>query len=53
MKDKTLKAKGRANSALRIGIREAREALERGASRTAIAALDRAIDRADRMEKDA
>lgn len=53
MKDKTLKAKGRANSALRIGIREAREALEKGSSRSAIVALDRAVSRADRMERDA
>lgn len=53
MKDPKLKAKGRANGALRIGIREAKQQLLDHHPLKAIETLDRAVRRADRIERDA
>lgn len=53
MKDKKLKAKGRAIGALRMGARTARQLIEEDRKAEAIETLDLALSRADRMERDA
>lgn len=50
---KDLQAKGRANCALRIGLRAARDEFEAQGDSNAAADCQRALDRADRLERDA
>ena len=49
---KDLKAKGRANSALRIGLRTAQQEFEEQGDSNAAADCRRALERADRLERD-
>lgn len=48
--DPKVKAKGRANSALRIGLREAREELKAKGHRRAAERCTRALKRSERLE---
>jgi hypothetical protein len=51
--DPKVKAKGRANSALRIGLKQAREDLIKADKREAAENCSRALRRSERLERDA